>query len=251
MNTGVSLPASVDWRPDASRGTFQTAWLFARFSFAFGSYQPPDRQSFGALRVLNEDTIQPGSGFAMHPHENLEILMLPLRGAIAHVDSLGNVDRIDTDEALLMSAGRGIRHSQMNASMATPDHHLQVWLFPRTQDTTPHIAKRSFPASGRQGHWQLLASPDGAADSLRIDQDARVLRAEVAGEDLGYEASSGRALYLHLVSGSMQLNLPRSGGRAAMQPGDAVAFAAAEPLILTGPGPADVLLIDLPPLQSV
>lgn len=187
----------------------------------------------------------------MHPHDNLEILMLPLRGAIAHVDSPGNVDQVETDEALLVNAGRGIQHSQMNPSMDAPDHHLQVWLLPRLLGTLPDVAKRQFPAASRQGCWQLLASPDGDAGSLQIDQDARVLRARVRGEGLGFQTHDAtRALYLHIISGDLQLGLPHSNGRVHMQAGDAVALSVAQPLILTAQeeNPAEVLLIDLPPL---
>ena len=119
-----------DIRRAAERGHIQTNWLEGYCSFSFGSYQRVDRRHFGALRMLNEDWIASASGFAMHPHENLEILLIPLQSVTAHKDSLGNRMNVCLDELLVMHAGRGICHSQMNASDTEPDHHLRLCFCP-------------------------------------------------------------------------------------------------------------------------
>ena len=116
--------------PGYHRGTFSNDGLHARFSFAFGEWQDPARQGFGPLRALNEDIVQPGTGFDMHGHRDLDIFMLPLAGAVEHRDSLGHLARVGPGQVQRMFAGSGIRHSQMNASTTEIDHHLQIWLKP-------------------------------------------------------------------------------------------------------------------------
>jgi quercetin 2,3-dioxygenase len=216
-------------------------------------YQPTDRQSFSALRALNEDTIQAASGFKMHPHDNLEILMMPLQGTIAHEDSLGNLDRISTGEVMLMSAGKGIQHSQMNASQQSIDHHLQIWLLPRRRDTTPYIAKQRFLDSGRANRWQLIASPDGNEDSLQVDQDARVWRTRMTATKLSYRPhADDRAFYLHVISGRAHAQLAGFDERTLMHSGDALAMTEACELNLVpvGAEAVELLLIDLPSPRS-
>jgi redox-sensitive bicupin YhaK (pirin superfamily) len=241
---------TLDLRPASSRGNLRTGWLDARFSFSFGDYRHPARQRFSALRVLNEDFIQPGTGFAMHPHRDMEILMLPLSGAIAHTDSLGHQAVVRPDEVMMMSAGSGIRHSQMNASQQTVDHHLQLWLLPRQRGTVPRLEHRHFDRAGRLGQWQLIASPDGRQGSVLIDQDACVWRAALPrGSLLGFSPAPGRSAYLHLATGSVQLRRP--GGAEDTTPlaaGDAVAWREAEPFELAAPDaePSELLLFDLP-----
>ncbi|MED5620217.1 pirin family protein [Ideonella sp. BN130291] len=242
---------ALDLRPAGTRGSLRADWLDARFSFSFGDYHHPARQGFSALRVLNEDVIQPGSGFPMHPHRNMEILMLPLSGAIAHADSLGHQAIVRPDEVLLMSAGAGIRHSQMNASQQSLDHHLQLWLRPRQRGTAPRIAHRHFERAGRQGRWQLIASPDGQHDSLRIDQDARVWRAALpSGCRLGFTPDAGRSVYLHMATGSARLHRPQpAADTTPLAAGDAVAWREGERFELAADHaePTELLLFDLPP----
>ena len=123
--------STIEVRPGNDRGTFTNHWLQARFSFSFGAWQQPGREGFGSLRALNEDIVQPDTGFDMHPHRDLDIFMLPLSGVVEHCDSLGNLVRVRPGQVQRMFAGSGIRHSQMNASMSELDHHLQIWLTPR------------------------------------------------------------------------------------------------------------------------
>ncbi|MDC6168700.1 pirin family protein, partial [Paucibacter sp. XJ19-41] len=147
-----------DIRRAAERGRIRNDWLDAFCSFNFGSYRAPGREGFGALCALNEDFILPASGFGPHPHRDLEILLMPLQSSVRHEDSLGNVLDVRPDELLVMHAGRGITHSQMNASATLQDHHLQLWFQPRRRGAEPGIALRAYPAAGRAGAWQLWAS---------------------------------------------------------------------------------------------
>lgn len=241
---------ALDLRRAGTRGTLRTDWLDARFSFSFGDHQDPAQHRFSVLRVLNEDIVQPGSGFPMHPHRDMEILMLPLSGSIAHADSLGHEAVVQPDEVLSMSAGAGIRHSQMNASDRLLDHHLQLWLLPRQRGTAPRIEQRRFDRAGRQGRWQLIASPDGKQGSLRIDQDACVWRAALpAGSMLGFAASAGRSVYLHVATGDVKLRRPaRADDDTPLAAGDAVAWREGEPFELAGlhAEPSELLLFDMP-----
>lgn len=240
-----------DLRRAHARGTLRTDWLDARFSFSFGGYRDPARHRFGVLRALNEDIVQPGTGFPMHPHHDMEILMLPLSGSIAHTDSLGHQALVQPDEVLMMGAGSGIRHSQMNASRQSLDHHLQLWLLPRQHGTAPRIEHRHFERAGRQGRWQLIASPDGLQGSLRIDQDARVWRAALpAGSALGFAPDAARSVYLHVATGEVNLRRPVHPDEAMrLVAGDAVAWRHGERFELVGrhTEPAELLLFDLPP----
>jgi redox-sensitive bicupin YhaK (pirin superfamily) len=241
---------ALELRKAGSRGTLRSDWLDARFSFSFGDYRDPARHRFSVLRVLNEDIILPGSGFPMHPHRDMEILMIPLSGAIAHADSLGHQAVVRPDEVLLMSAGEGIRHSQMNASQQSLDHHLQLWLLPREHGTAPRIEHRRFEAAGRQGRWQLIGSADGQHDSLRIDQDARVWRAALAaGSALGFAPEAGRSVYLHVATGEVQLRRAVPTDEATpLAAGDAVAWREGErfELVARHAEPSELLLFDLP-----
>ncbi|WP_280151716.1 pirin family protein [Piscinibacter sp. XHJ-5] len=244
---------ALDLRRAESRGRLRSTWLDARFSFSFGDYRHPARHRFSVLRALNEDIVQPGTGFAMHPHHDMEILMLPLAGAIAHGDSLGHEAVVHPGEVLLMSAGAGIRHRQMNASAQASDHHLQLWLLPRRRGGRPHVALRRFEPAGRAGRWQVIASPDGRQGSLRIDQDACVMRAMLAeGSSLEFAPEgAGRSVYLHLATGEVTLRRPaRAGAAVPLGAGDAVAWREGERIELRAAPqgrPSELLLFELPP----
>jgi redox-sensitive bicupin YhaK (pirin superfamily) len=232
-------------RRAAERGRMTTDWLDAQFSFAFADHDPPGRRRFSVLRVLNEDRIQPATGFGMHPHRDMEILLMPLEGAVAHADSLGHRAVLHPDEVLRMSAGAGLTHSQMNASDRVLDHHLQLWLLPRQRGTAPRVDWRRFDGGGREGRWQAIASGDGRDGSLVIDQDATVWRARLrAGATLAYAPPPERSLYLHVARGSVDLDGPCGGVLAA---GDAAAWTQGPAFTLGGRDDAELVLFDLPP----
>lgn len=247
-----TLPKGVvDIRRSSTRGQFRNHWLDARFSFSFGSFRDASRDNFGVLLALNEDVIQPGTGFDMHSHEDLEIFIMPLSGAVAHEDSIGNRATVRPGEIQKMTAGSGIWHSQMNASRTTLDHHLQIWLRPRTRGLKPGIEQRSFDASARTGAWQLLISPDGNNGSLVVDQDASVSVAVLQdAQRLSQRGVAGRSQYLHVIRGDVTV-VHGDGVRALLHAGDAFVAGHAIDLQLVGADEeAEVLLFDLPSVSS-
>lgn len=237
-------------RRGEARGRIQLDWLDARFSFSFGAYQDPARNGFGALQALNEDLIQPGTGFAPHPHSDLEIFVVPLRGTVEHHDNLGNHATVRPGDIQKMRAGSGIWHSQMNGSRHELDHHLQIWLRPRQTGLAPGVEQRQFATEGRQGCWQILISENGTEGSLSVDQDAIVMRAEIKlGQAVPYRPEAGRSLYLHVIQGEAEVI--NSGHSETLESGDAYVMSVAKELVVRAiKSTADVLLFDLPPVLS-
>lgn len=226
--------------PSRDRGCTRLPWLDSRHSFSFGHYYEPRRMGFGALRVINEDIVAPGGGFPPHSHANMEIVSIVLSGALAHRDSLGNVETIAAGEVQRMSAGTGIEHSEFNPSSSEAVHFLQVWLHPLHADRAPDYQQRQFSAEGREGRWQLAVSPDGEGDSLRIDQNARIhLTRLAAGSELTHALAEGRRAFLQLTSGAARL------GELALQAGDGVAISAAGTLQLHADTDTEAVLFEL------
>jgi redox-sensitive bicupin YhaK (pirin superfamily) len=216
---------AIELRPGSQRGTFANSWLSARFSFSFGSYHEPGREGFGPLRALNEDVVQPGTGFDMHPHRDLDIFILPLSGVVEHRDSLGNHAHVKPGQVQKMHAGSGIEHSQMNASPSSLDHHLQIWLTPRLVGGTPSVEARSFDLFDRPGRWCDVISPDGRGGSFAIDQDALLATTRVLpGKPATWRPRDSSMLYLHAIDGSAEA---RVGETRTFQlaTGDALAIA--------------------------
>ena len=214
-------PLGHEIRRSESRGHLQTDWLDARFSFSFGSYKDPRRTRFGPLLALNEDRVQPQTGFPMHPHRDLEILMIPLLGEMEHRDSQGRHMIVRPGQVQFMRAGSGIRHSQMNPSPDTVDHHLQIWFEPRTPGLEPLVEQRPLPPS-TGSLWMCIASPDGEAGSFTIDADVRVEQAALAAHaTLDDPGQPGRWRYLHVVSGHLLLRLD-AGVETSLRGGDAL-----------------------------
>ncbi|MBK9515959.1 MAG: pirin family protein [Anaeromyxobacter sp.] len=230
-------------RPAAARGHFDHGWLDTSHTFSFAGYQDPAHMGFRALRVLNEDRVAPGEGFGTHAHRDMEILTWVLSGALAHRDSTGGGGVLRPGDVQRMSAGAGVTHSEFNGSDAEPVHFLQVWLLPDRRGHAPSYEQRTFPAAGRQGALQLIASPDGAEGSTTIHQDARVHAAALApGRQVALALAPGRHAWVQVARGAVEVN-----GRR-LEAGDGAALSE-EPLVtLTGaPGePAEALVFDLP-----
>lgn len=202
-------------RRGEDRGHFGNDWLDARFSFSFGHWHDPAWPRFGPLLAINEDRVQPGTGFAMHPHADLEILMLPRRGCVEHRDDRGGHAVIRPGELQHLRAGSGLRHSQTNPSADEVDHHFQLWLAPRTRGLPPRVQTHR-PALPLPGHWQVLASGlgEGGAD---IDADATVAWGRAGpGAPLALPSRPGRRRYLHVMAGVLTVQ-----GRR-LQAGDAL-----------------------------
>ena len=228
-------------RPGAERGVADAGWLDSRHTFSFGHYHDPRWMGFGALRVVNEDRVAPGAGFATHHHANMEILSYVLSGALEHRDNTGGGGMLRPGELQWMSAGHGIDHSEFNASADEPVHFLQVWIQPDRVNAPPAHAQRSFDAALRRSRWATLASPDGADGSLAMRQQAwlRGLLLE-DGDVAEFVPDPARRYWLHVASGAVTI------GERTLRAGDALGFVEESTLQhLTGQA-ADLLLFDLP-----
>ena len=227
-------------RKSADRGHFDHGWLDTYHTFSFGDYYDPAQMGFRSLRVINEDRVAPGGGFGMHGHRDMEIVTLVLSGALAHKDSLGHGEVLRPGELQRMSAGTGIRHSEFNASPDERVHLYQIWLTPRAAGLTPSYEQKAFDPSQRKDRWQLVASPDGESGSLTIQQDARILLADVqAGSELQYDLQPGRHAWLQVLRGDVDV----VGTRLATS--DAAAISEESRLALRAQAPAELMLFDL------
>ena len=231
-------------RPGNARGNVRTGWLDSRHTFSFGHYHDPQWMGFGPLRVINEDKVAPGGGFAPHGHANMEILSYVLSGALAHKDNAGGGGVLRPGELQWMSAGHGIEHSEFNASQEDPVHFLQIWIQPDRVNAPPAYAQRSFDPAARRGKWTVLASPDGANGSLAIRQQARLLGVLLAsGEAVALQPDPARRYWLHVAQGGIDV----AGQR--LSAGDAIGItgeSAAGQVVGRGDDVADVLLFELP-----
>ncbi|QKG51861.1 pirin family protein [Hymenobacter sp. BRD67] len=158
--------------PAGSRGHANHGWLDSYHTFSFASYQNPNRMHFGALRVLNDDTVAGGMGFGRHPHDNMEIISIPLSGDLEHQDSLGNKAVIRQNDVQVMSAGTGVAHSEKNHSSSEAVKFLQIWVFPNKRGVTPRYAQQSFPPAERHNKLLQVVSPNPGEGNVWIHQDA-------------------------------------------------------------------------------
>ncbi|MCL1635550.1 pirin family protein [Luteimonas sp. SX5] len=227
------------------RGRVDVGWLDSRHTFSFGHYHDPQWMGFGPLRVINEDRVAPGGGFAPHRHANMEIISYVLSGGLAHRDSLSDAGGVlRPGELQWMSAGRGIEHSEFNGSDREPVHFLQIWIQPDRSNTPPAYAQRAFDPQARRGNWALLASPDGADGSIAIRQQAWLRGVLLEnGQTAQWPLQADRRYWLHLARGEIEVDGQR------LSAGDALGFAEeGDALRIVGAGQdmADVLLFDLP-----
>src|SRR5438128_9718659 len=173
----------IQVRKSTERGHFDHGWLDTYHTFSFGDYYDPAQMGFRVLRVMNDDRVQPGQGFGMHGHRDMEIITYILEGQLQHKDSLGNGSIITAGELQRMSAGTGFRHSEFNPSASEAVHLYQIWLLPDRQGIKPSYEQRPFGGDEKRGKLRLVASPGGAEGSLTINQDARVYLATLAPHD--------------------------------------------------------------------
>ena len=228
-------------RKAGDRGHANHGWLDSYHSFSFGSYYDPQHMGVSNLRVINDDTVAPGGGFAEHGHENMEIISYVLEGALEHKDSIGNGSVIRPGDVQRMSAGTGVTHSEYNHSSAEPVHFLQIWLQPNARGIEPAYDQKHFPIEDRRGRWVLLVSPDGRDGSIATHQDALLFGSLLApGESLDYRFAADRQGYLHLARGRLQV------GQVTLEQGDGLRVRQRELLALQGIEQAEILLFDLP-----
>ncbi|MGL5295134.1 MAG: pirin family protein [Aeromonas sp.] len=219
------------------RGKANFGWLDARHSFSFGHYYDPQWMGHSALRVINQDWVAPGGGFATHPHADMEILTYVLSGAIAHQDSLGHSEQIPAGDFQLMSAGSGIRHSEYNPSHTDPLSLLQIWIEPNEFGTPPTYQQNSIAA---KPGMTLVASPNGEEGSLTIRQQARVWRLRLTPGEILNWTLSGQHGYLQMIAGELTAN-----GLTA-HPGDGVLSRDEPNWALMAVSTCEALLFDLP-----
>lgn len=229
-------------RPASERGHADHGWLNTYHSFSFADYYDPRHMGFRALRVINEDWVQPGRGFGTHAHQDMEIITYVLEGALSHKDSMGNASAIRPGEVQRMSAGTGVRHSEFNPSPTEPVHLLQIWILPNERGLTPSYEQKNFSAEEKLGKLRLIASEDAREGSVRIHQDASVYATLLPKDSkVVHQLEAERHAYVHVARGDVLLNGKplRSGDGAAVT---------SEKVELVGAGegePAEVLLFDL------
>ena len=222
------------------RGRTRLPWLDSCHSFSFGHYYDPKRMGFGALRVINEDIVAPGQGFSTHPHANMEIVSIVLEGALAHRDSMGNVETIHAGEVQVMSAGTGIEHSEFNPRGDVPVHFLQVWLHPIHCDRPPRYAQKAFATADQEQRWLPVVTARARDGSLEIDQDVDIFLTRLAaGTDLRWNLDAGRRGYVQITKGSARL------GDTVLSAGDGVAFTTGGELSLLAEVDAAAVWFDL------
>jgi redox-sensitive bicupin YhaK (pirin superfamily) len=174
---------TLEIRRSQERGLAEHGWLKSFHTFSFADYQDPKHMGFGALRVINEDRVQPGQGFGTHGHRDMEIISYVLEGGLAHKDSMGNGSVIRPGDVQRMSAGTGVRHSEYNASDRDTVHFLQIWIEPDQQGVAPSYEEKHFDEASKRGRLRLIASRDGREGSVRIHQDANLYAALVDGAE--------------------------------------------------------------------
>ena len=230
----------IDIRRSAERGGGDFGWLKTQHSFSFDTYHDPRFMGFRSLRVINEDWVQAGHGFPMHPHRDMEIITYVLDGALEHKDSMGNGSIIRPGDGQRMSAGTGVRHSEANASKADAAHLLQIWILPDRRGHEPGYEQKAFPEAEKRGKLRLIASPDGQDGSVTIHQDARLYVSLLqAGQEVKHELGEGRYAWLQVAKGAVELN-----GHSLNQ-GDGAAISDEQRLTVKGTEDAEVLLFDL------
>lgn len=230
----------IELRPFESLGGANHGWLDAKHHFSFASYHDPARTHLGALRVWNDDTIRPHTGFPPHPHRDMEIVTYVRSGAITHEDSLGTKGRTEAGDVQVMSAGTGIRHSEYNHE-DEETRIFQIWIVPTSQGDAPQWGAKPFPKGERSGQFVVLASGhEQDADALPIRADARVVGATIrAGETIEYPLGTDRKGYLVPATGAVSINGQRIGAR------DGAAISDLETLSVTAIEDSEIVLVDI------
>jgi quercetin 2,3-dioxygenase len=227
-------------RPAAARGHADHGWLDSHHSFSFAEYYDAKHMGFRSLRVINDDRVEAGRGFGMHPHRDMEIVSYVLEGAIQHRDSMGTGSVIRANDVQKMSAGTGVTHSEFNASQSDPVHFLQIWLVPSQRGLAPSYEQKAFSPADKRAHLRLVASPDGREQSLTIHSDA-LIYAGVFGNTESAELAlePGRHAWAQVVRGKVRVN-----GQELTE-GDGAAISEESSVRVEGLDDGEVLVFDL------
>jgi redox-sensitive bicupin YhaK (pirin superfamily) len=225
----------------ATRGHANFGWLNSYHTFSFGQYNNPERVHFGTLRVLNDDTVAAGMGFGKHPHDNMEIVSIPLSGDLHHQDSTGRNEIIREHDVQIMSAGSGIAHSEMNANKDKEVKFLQIWILPKLHNITPRYEQKSFLPKDRVNQILNVVAPDNA-DAIFINQDAWFSLGNFS-KDFSIEyriKKTGNGVYVFVLSGNVTVN------NEALETRDGLGIWDTDTLQITASTDAEILLIDVP-----
>lgn len=224
-----------------SRGLANHGWLSSRHSFSFADYHNPDRVHFGVLRVLNDDQVAPGKGFGTHPHDNMEIVSIPLYGDLAHKDSTGTEEVIKSGDVQIMSAGSGLRHSEYNHSAEEEVQFLQIWVLPKERNISPRHEQKSFSLEDRMNKFQTVVSPEDD-NAVWINQDAFFSMANLdAGTRLTYDIKKpGNGVYFFVLNGDINIANEKLDSR------DAVGVTDTNSIDIKASSYAELLAIEVP-----
>ncbi|HRG46358.1 MAG TPA: pirin family protein [Leptospiraceae bacterium] len=225
-----------------TRGVADLGWLHSHHTFSFSSYYNPNRMQFGALRVLNDDIVQPAMGFGAHGHENMEIVSIPIIGELAHKDSMGTAKVIYPGEVQIMSAGTGLRHSEYNNSETNIVNFLQIWILPKERGIKPRYDQKEFLVSDRRNTFQTVVSPEKDSNALWINQDSYFSLANLEkGKLIDYKIKlAGNGAYLFLIDGSVSVD------GETFEKRDGVGIAETDSFSITANENAEILLIEVP-----
>jgi len=225
----------------SERYLHQRSWLHTYFLFSFAEYYDPNNMQWGALRVFNDDLIDPHKGFAMHPHDNAEVVTIPLSGEITHEDSAGNRGTVRANEVQRMSAGSGIEHSECNHS-DEPVHLYQIWIMPRMRDIEPSYDQRAFDPSSWRNMLFPLVSGEGMHDTMTMNADATIYRSHLdAGRQIDYMPGTDRCVFVYLTSGRLQVD------DSVLETNDQARISGESSLHIKAPEESEFILVDVPP----
>jgi redox-sensitive bicupin YhaK (pirin superfamily) len=227
-------------RPADERGTTRFDWLDSRHTFSFGDYRDPHHMGFRALRVINDDWIEPGQGFGQHPHRDAEILSYVLEGRLQHRDSMGNGSVIEASDLQYMSAGNGVTHSEFNPSPDERTHLLQIWILPDRSGGTPRYAERELGTAAKPNALTLLFAgvPRDGAIGIRADADVYVGKLD-PGHHVEHRPARGRGVWIHVIEGTVTV------GGETLGPGDGAAIEDADTIEIQSRSGAEFLAFDL------
>jgi quercetin 2,3-dioxygenase len=230
--------------PSTSRGFSDHGWLKSHHTFSFSEYHNPDMMGFSSLRVINQDTIAPGTGFSTHGHRDMEIISYVIEGALEHKDSMGNATIIKPGEVQRMTAGTGIRHSEYNHLMDRPTHFLQIWILPRNTQLPPSYAQKDFSSELSDNGLCLVCSPNGESNSIIVHQDVKIYgkKSKVA-ESLSLSLNTNKNYWLQNIGDSLTVNFGINVIK--MNSGDALAFNKEEVLKIDTLATSHFLLFEL------
>ncbi|MDX2048265.1 MAG: pirin family protein [Chitinophagaceae bacterium] len=225
-----------------TRGHANHGWLDSYHTFSFSSYHNPERVHFGALRVLNDDTVAPGMGFGQHPHDNMEIISIPLKGELKHRDTTGREAVIKTGDVQIMSAGSGLQHSEVNNSNKEEVKFLQIWVFPKKRNIEPRYDQKTFDTAERKNQWQVVVSPEEKDNAIWINQDAYFSLGNLEkGKELTYDIrKDGNGVYVFVIGGNVTIEGTELNSR------DGLGITDAKKIKIKADSDAEVLLIDVP-----